>query len=306
MTIGNFDGVHLGHLAILNQLKQAADDRNIASCIMSFEPLPQEYFSPQNAPPRLYRIRDKWRALNGCQNNGQNHDPKSNQIDYFLCCKFNRALASLSAEEFIHKILLQQLNVKYCLVGDDFRFGHHRLGDFETLKAAGKQHGFEVYNSPSHCFNDARVSSTRIRQALMDDQLQLASDMLGRPYQICGCVAHGDKRGRTIGFPTANIKLHRHSTAVNGVYAVSLQNEQGLCFEGVANIGKRPTVDGQNLQLEVHLFDFNDEIYGQQVCVEFKQKIRSEKRFDSFDELKQQIIHDSKQAKDYFASMKTS
>ena len=136
----------------------------------------------------------------------------------------------------------------------------------------------------------------------MNNKLDQATQMLGRPYQICGRIAHGDKRGRTIGFPTANIKLHRHATAVHGVYAVHMTGENNLSCNGVANIGKRPTVDGHNLQLEVHLFDFNQEIYGRQVCVEFKQRIRDEKRFDSFDELKQQIIKDSKQAKDFFAA----
>ncbi|RDH82581.1 MAG: bifunctional riboflavin kinase/FAD synthetase [endosymbiont of Galathealinum brachiosum] len=290
LTIGNFDGVHLGHLEILKNLNKAARERHLLSCIMSFEPLPMEYFDRQTAPARLHRIREKWCAL-------QNAD-----VDYFLCARFNHQLAELSADDFINKILLEKLNVKYLLVGDDFRFGKKRCGDFETLQQAGKKHGFEVHNTDSVCYQDERISSTRIRQALMQNQLTHAEKMLGQPYQICGRIAHGDKRGRTIGFPTANIKLHRHATAVHGVYAVHMTGENNLSANGVANIGKRPTVDGQHLQLEVHLFDFDKEIYGQKVCVEFKQKIRDEKRFNSFDELKQQIIKDSKQAKDFFAS----
>ena len=290
LTIGNFDGVHLGHLEILNSLKHAADNRHLASCIMSFEPLPQEYFCKESAPARLHRLREKWCAL------------QNTQVDYFLCCKFNHQLAMLSADEFIERILVKQLNVKYLLVGDDFRFGHKRCGDYEKLKQAGLKYGFEVHNSPSHCFQDERISSTRIREALKNDQLQLAQQMLGRPYQICGRVAHGDKRGRTIGFPTANLKLHRHATSVQGVYAVSITGENNLSANGVANIGKRPTVDGQNLQLEVHLFHFDNEIYGQQICVEFKHKIRNEIKFASFDELKQQIIKDSNQAKHFFTT----
>jgi len=289
LTIGNFDGVHLGHLEILKNLKKAADQQNLSSCIMSFEPLPMEYFHRQSAPVRLHRIREKWNAL------------QHSDIDYFLCAKFNHQLAELSAADFIKNILLDKLNVKYLLVGDDFRFGNKRCGDFETLQQAGKKYGFEVQNSNSFCFENERISSTRIRQALMQDQLQQAEEMLGRPYQICGHVAHGDKRGRTIGFPTANIKLQRHATAVHGVYAVHMSGENHLSCNGVANVGKRPTVDGKNLQLEVYLFDFNQEIYGQQVCVEFKYKIRDEKRFDSFDDLKQQIIKDSQRAKDFFA-----
>jgi len=289
LTIGNFDGVHLGHLQILNTLKQAADDRNLSSCIMSFEPLPEEYFSKEKAPARLYRLREKWCAL------------ESTHIDYFLCCKFNHSLANLSAREFIEKILLEKLQVKYLLVGDDFRFGNKRCGDFEMLQQAGKKYAFEVYNTESLCLDEKRVSSTRIREALQDDRLDDAAKLMNRPYQICGRIAHGDKRGRTIGFPTANIKLHRHATAVHGVYAVHMTSADNLSVNGVANVGKRPTVDGHNLQLEVHLFDFNADLYGQLVCVEFKYKIRDEKRFDSFEQLKEQIIKDSEKAKKYFS-----
>jgi riboflavin kinase / FMN adenylyltransferase len=288
LTIGNFDGVHLGHLEILKNLKKAADERGLRSCIMSFEPLPMEYFNHQSAPVRLQRIREKWVSL-------QNAD-----VDYFLCAKFNRQLAELSAVDFIENILHKKLNVKYLLVGDDFRFGNKRCGDFEMLQKAGIKYAFEVHNSASYCYQNERISSTRIRQALLQNDLQQAEEMLGRPYQICGRIAHGDKRGRTIGFPTANIKLQRHATAVHGVYAVQMTDEKQLCVRGVANVGKRPTVDGQHLQLEVHLFNFDKDIYGQLVCVDFLQKIRDEKRFDSFDELKLQIIKDSEQAKDFF------
>jgi len=289
LTIGNFDGVHLGHLEILKNLKKAADEQDLLSCIMSFEPLPMEYFNPQTAPARLHRIREKWCAL------------QEANIDYFLCAKFDHHLAGLSADEFIKNILLEKLNIKYLLVGDDFRFGNKRCGDFETLQQAGKKYGFEVHNTASYCYKNERISSTRIRDALLTNQLKKAEEMLGRPYQICGRIAHGDKRGRTIGFPTANIKLHRHATAVHGVYAVHMTGENNFSAYGVANIGKRPTVDGQDLQLEVHLFNFDKEIYGKKMCVEFKHKIRDEKRFDSFDELKQQIINDAKQAEDFFA-----
>ncbi len=290
LTIGNFDGVHLGHLEVLKNLKKAAVEQNLRSCIMSFEPLPMEYFNHQTAPVRLHRIREKWQAL------------QQANIDYFLCAKFNHQLADLSADDFINTILLEKLDVKYLLVGDDFRFGSKRSGDFETLYEAGKKHGFNVHNSSSFCFENQRISSTRIRHALMQDQLEQAKKMLGRPYQICGHIAHGDKRGRTIGFPTANIKLHRHATAVHGVYAVHMKGENNLSAYGVANVGKRPTVNGHDLQLEVHLFNFDREIYGEKVCVEFKHKIREEKRFESFENLKQQILKDSQQAKDYFIS----
>lgn len=289
LTIGNFDGVHLGHLEILQNLSREAQARGLHSCIMSFEPLPQEYFNRQSAPARLYRLREKWCAL------------EKTQVDYFLCSKFDHQLAELSAEAFIKEILVKQLKVKYLLVGDDFRFGYKRSGDFKMLQQAGLKYGFEVENSPSHCYQDERISSTRIRNALQNNQLTLAAEMLGRSYQICGRVAHGDKRGRTIGFPTANIKLRRHATPVHGVYAVHMNGEGKLSANGVANIGKRPTVDGHHLQLEVHLFDFDGDLYGKQVCVELKHKIRDEKKFDSFEDLHQQIIKDSEQAKYFFA-----
>jgi len=293
LTIGNFDGVHLGHLEILNNLAKAAQQQNLVSCVMSFDPLPMEYFNLDAAPARLHRLQEKWTAL------------QLTQVDYFLCAKFNHQLAELSADDFIKNILVEKLNVKYLLIGDDFRFGNKRCGNFETLQRAGKKYNFEVHNSDSYCFQEQRISSTRIRQALMQNQLSEAAQMLGRPYKICGHIVHGDKRGRTIGFPTANIKLHRHAAAVNGVYAVHMTDDHNCSEIGVANIGKRPTVNGQNLQLEVHLFNFDRDIYGKKVCVEFKKKIRDEKRFDSFDDLKQQIIKDTKQARTFFASNTT-
>ena len=285
LTIGNFDGVHLGHQNILAMLIEKARELDIDACVMSFEPLPQEYFAADTAPARLTRLREKWCAL---ENTG---------IDQFLCIRFNHWLADLTAEEFIQKILIDKLHVRYLVIGDDFRFGKGRTGDFEMLKVAGQKHGFDVVNSHSHCLNGERISSTAIRKALAHDELQHAQQMLGRPYIICGRVAHGDKRGRTIGFPTANIKLHRHATPLSGVYAVTLSGINDQPIAGVANIGKRPTVDGEHLQLEVHLFNFDKSIYGEQVCVEFKYKLRDEKRFDSFELLKEQIIKDSEQAK---------
>ncbi|MDH5484997.1 MAG: bifunctional riboflavin kinase/FAD synthetase [Gammaproteobacteria bacterium] len=289
LTIGNFDGVHLGHQAIIKRLIEKARELDIDACIMSFEPLPQEYFNSATAPERLTRLREKWCAL------------ETTGIDQFLCIKFNHWLADLNAEDFIKHILVDELHVKYLVVGDDFRFGKGRIGDFDMLRAAGEKYNFEVVNSHSHCLDDERISSTIIRRALAENRLDYANRMLGRTYRICGRVAHGDKRGRTIGFPTANIKLHRHATPLSGVYAVRMIGLSDTAINGVANIGKRPTVDGHNLQLEVHLFDFDKSIYGEQVCVEFLHKLRDEHRFESFDALKDQIIKDSEQAKDFFA-----
>ena len=292
LTIGNFDGVHLGHQAILKRLVEKARELDVDACIMSFEPLPQEYFSPDQAPSRLTRLREKFIAL------------EHTGVDQFLCIKFNHWLSELTAEEFIQHVLVEQLHVRYLVIGDDFRFGKGRVGDFELLHATGKKYGFEVVNSHSHTLDGERISSTRIRRALADDQLELAEKMLGHTYQMCGRVAHGDKRGRTIGFPTANIKLHRHATPLSGVYAVTMTGIDNRVVEGVANIGNRPTVDGHHMQLEVHLFDFDKSIYGEQVCVQFKHKIRVEQRFESFEALKQQILKDSEQAKSFFASQR--
>ena len=292
LTIGNFDGVHLGHQAILQMLVNKARELDVDACIMSFEPLPQEYFVPAQAPARLTRLREKWCAL------------EDTGVDQFLCIKFDHRLAELNADEFIQHILLDQLHVKFLVVGDDFKFGKGRSGDFNLLKSYGDRHGFEVVDSHSVCLDGERISSTGIRKALAKGELEHANRMLGRPYRMCGRVAHGDKRGRTIGFPTANIKLHRHATPLSGVYAVTLSGIGDHAIDGVANIGKRPTVDGHNLQLEVHLFDFEQDIYGEQVCVEFKHKLREEQRFESFDALKQQIVKDSEQAKQFFANKK--
>jgi riboflavin kinase/FMN adenylyltransferase len=292
LTIGNFDGVHLGHQAILKMLVEKAHELDVDACMMSFEPLPQEYFDPEKAPARLTRLREKWCAL------------EATGIEQFLCIKFDHRLAELSAEAFIKDILIGRLHVKFLMIGDDFRFGKGRVGDFNLLKTYGARYGFEVVNSQSHCLDGERISSTAIRRALANAELEHANKMLGRPYRICGRVSHGDKRGRTIGFPTVNIKLHRHATPLSGVYAVQLCCIDDKPIKGVANIGKRPTVDGHTIQLEVHLFDFDQVIYGRQVCVEFKHKLRDEKRFESFEALKQQIVHDAEQAKRFFANTK--
>jgi riboflavin kinase/FMN adenylyltransferase len=284
-TIGNFDGVHLGHQAVLKQTSEKARELELPATVITFEPQPQEFFRPEQAPPRLTRLREKMLAL------------KPHAIDRLLCLDFNRYLANLTAQEFIDKILVDGLQVRYLVVGDDFRFGKGRQGDFEMLVQAGKQYGFEVANTHSFTLGNERVSSTLIRQALWQGDLQHVKRLLGRPYSMCGRVAHGDKRGRTIGFPTANIYLHRQNTPILGVYAVQMNDVEQYPVNGVANIGTRPTVCGTRTLLEVHLFDFDKDIYGAHIEVSFVQKIRDEKRFESFDALKQQIHLDAQQAR---------
>ncbi len=198
--------------------------------------------------------------------------------------------------DFIEQVLIEKLKIKSVIIGDDFRFGCDRQGDFALLQEYGNKHNFSVASIASHCIDDQRVSSSLIRKALIANELALADRMLGRAYTICNHISHGDKRGRTIGFPTANIHLRRTETPLHGVYSVTMHSKKHGDIAGIANLGRRPTVDGERVQLEVHLFDFDETIYGERVCVSFQHKIRDEKKFDSFDDLKQQIQIDCKKA----------
>ncbi|HEY9199906.1 MAG TPA: bifunctional riboflavin kinase/FAD synthetase [Gammaproteobacteria bacterium] len=287
-TIGNFDGVHLGHQAVLGQLAERAGDLGLPTTVIVFEPQPQEYFVPDQAPPRLTRLREKLAAL------------RRFSVDRVLCIRFDRALAELDAEQFVQRVLVDGLGVRYLVVGDDFRFGKDRSGDFGFLARAGEREGFQVAHMHSFELGGTRVSSTRIRAALREGDLEAAEQMLGRSYRMLGRVAHGDKRGRTIGFPTANLFLHRRNTPVQGVFAVEMYGLEREPLYGVANVGTRPTVDGTRSLLEVHLFDFSGDIYGRHVAVDFVHKIRAEKKFASFDELKVQIERDVEQARAFF------
>ncbi len=287
-TIGNFDGVHLGHQAVIGQLADKAQGLHLPTLVMLFEPQPQEFFAPQKAPPRLMRLREKLQAL------------RRYAVDRVLCVRFDQAFADLEPEAFIRQVLVEGLGVKYLVVGDDFRFGHARRGDFAMLQAAGREHGFQVVNMHSLTIDGERVSSTRVRAALAAADLTLAEKLLGRPYRMCGRVAHGDKIGRTLGVPTANIHLHRHSTPLKGVYAVEVFGLPDEPLAGVANIGTRPTVGGTRTLLEVHVFDFDRDIYGEYVHVNFLQKLSDEKRFASLDELKQKIQQDITDARAFF------
>ncbi len=293
-TIGNFDGVHLGHQAVLAQLSEQADELGLPLVVITFEPYPQEFFASKEASlPRLTRLREKLQVL------------RRYGVDRLLLLHFDRTMAQMSAEEFIEQLLVVGLEVRYLVVGDDFCFGHQRQGEITMLRAAGEKHGFQVVEMHTFEVAGQRVSSTRVREALAAGDLNQAAQLLGRSYRISGRVVYGDQRGRTIGFPTANIHLHRRVTPLRGVYAVEMFGLSGgaeLSVKGVANIGHRPTVDGTRCQLEVHLFDFDREIYGEYVQVEFIARLRDEKRFDSFDELKGQIEHDVAAAHALFAT----
>lgn len=287
-TIGNFDGVHLGHQAVLTQLAARAATLQSPSVAIIFEPLPREFFHPASAPPRLTRLREKLMVL------------REHRIDSVLCLRFDAALAAMRASEFIDRILIQGLDVRYLVLGDDFHFGKDREGNFDTLRAAGSAYGFEVANMPTLEIEGERVSSTRIRQALTRGDLSAAEVLLGRRYCLCGRVRRGDSLGRKLGFPTANLALGWPLPPVQGIYAVEVSGLEREPLQGVASIGSRPAVHGTDHRLEVYLLDFNDDIYGRHPCVALLQKIRDEAHFDSLSELKTQIARDVESARAYF------
>lgn len=288
LTIGNFDGVHRGHQALLTQLVAEAKRRCLVPTVMLFEPHPQEFFAGEAAPARLQTLVDKLAKLERCG------------VERVICLHFGAKLAAMNAECFIDDLLVRRLGVAYLVVGDDFRFGHKRLGDFAMLHAAAQRHEFTLSGTDSFRVLGERVSSTRIREALAAGELGLAEAMLGEAFAISGRVAHGDKRGRTIGFPTANIALKRRVIPVRGVYAVEIAGIDGERHQGVANIGLRPTVGGLKPRLEVFLFDFAGDLYGRRLTVMLRDKIRDERKFDSFDELKTQIQRDADAARALF------
>ncbi len=293
LTIGNFDGLHLGHLAVIKKLAERGLELALPVVVMVFEPQPLEYFLGDNAPSRLMRLREKVIEF------------AKLPVDNLLIVSFNRGFANGDAEQFIEDILVKQLNVKHLVIGDDFHFGKARRGNFSLLKEKGKAYGFSVEDTGSCYVDNQRVSSTLIRDALGEGNLEQAKLLLGRCYSICGRIAHGDKRGRTLGYPTANIKMFRKNTPINGVFAVTMTGIEGREYQGVANVGTRPTFSGSSkVLLETHLFDFNKEIYGCYVEVHFKHKIRDEMHFKSLEQLQAQIIKDVLSAKNIFAEIK--
>ncbi|ARU54913.1 riboflavin biosynthesis protein RibF [Oleiphilus messinensis] len=304
-TIGNFDGVHLGHKVILDQVKREASLRNVPSVAMIFEPQPREFFQGDKAPSRLQSFRDKLVAL------------AAEHIDVVVCLQFNQRFRSLSADQFIRSILVDALHIEHLVIGDDFRFGCDRTGSFELLEQNGLAHNYSVERTDTIEVQNLRVSSTRVRQSLNENNLTLAAELLGRPYSISGTVAHGRKLGRKLNAPTANIYLGSGRPALCGVFAVQLRvnsrrnakvksfvSDAGRCdtFPGVANIGYRPTVDGVRPALEVHLLDFSGDLYGAHVEVTFLQHLRDEQKFERIEDLQQQIGLDIEQARQFFIS----
>lgn len=282
-TIGNFDGLHLGHQSVIRQVQDKASHLGLASTVISFEPLPAEYLR-KPPPSRILPLRDKLLYL------------KSLGVNQLACLPFNQALAEMEPEAFIQDILLNGLQVRALVVGDDFRFGRKRRGDYQLLQTMGAQQGMEVVQTSTLLHTNARVSSTWVRQALAQVDLDTVKTLLGRPYSLSGRVRHGNKLGRTIGFPTLNLRIPDNIALGKGVYAVQAYRASGARFKGIANLGSRPTVNGLESRLEVHLFDFSEQIYGQYWTIEPTAFIRAEQRFDSFELLKQQIKLDVEQA----------
>lgn len=290
-TIGAFDGVHRGHQAVLDQVKSKAQELGLPSLVITLEPLPREYFAPKAAPARLMSFSEKISAL---QEQG---------IDRVLGVHFDKAVSKVPAEVFIEDIFYRQLGMKHMIVGDDLRFGHERRGDFSLLTQMGEELGFGVSATKTLTFEGERASSTRIRQRLELGDFETAEALLGRPYSMTGKVVYGQQLGRTINVPTANLLLHRLKSPMAGVYAIEarLKGETRV-LQGVANVGTRPTVDDSlTAILEAHLLNFSEVIYGRTLEVTFLKRLRDEKKFASFDKLKDAIYNDIEHAKTLFA-----
>ncbi len=285
VTIGNFDGVHIGHEKIISKLVESAKTLGLPSVLISFAPTPQCFFGREQAT--LSNFKEKHRLLSKLG------------VDEHLLVYFDRSFSEIKAQDFIQKVLIDSLNMKHCLIGDDFRFGKNRQGDLVLLQSLSKTKGFSVESTQSILCNDSRASSSEVRALLSQGDLVGAAQMLGREFSISGKIIHGQQKGRTIGFPTINIPIKRKISPILGVFATIVE-VQGVTYRGVCNIGNRPTINGTKTLLEVFLFDFNQEVYGYEAKVVFKHKIRKEKKFDSFEALKQQIKHDVETAKIFF------
>jgi riboflavin kinase/FMN adenylyltransferase len=291
VTIGAFDGVHRGHREVLSHLKREARRLGLSTTVITFEPLPGEFLFPEKAPPRLMTFREKFKALDELG------------IDHLLCLHFNDELRNMSPRAFVERIFVDGLNARYIAFGDDFRFGKERAGDLAFTESLAGEFGYEVVPTSTYDVAGERVSSTRIRSVLLEADFDAAADLLGRSFKLSGKVLKGKQLGRQIGSPTANIALKRVKSPLHGVYAVRVTGAGMMDAPGVANVGVRPTVnDGTLANLEVHLFDFARDIYGERLEVEFMTKLRDEKKFDSLDSLKAAIARDQASAREWHAA----
>ena len=290
LTIGNFDGVHLGHQALLQQLMAAAQVQKLQSAVLVFEPHPREFFSPEQAPARLTNLREKLEVF------------EQLGLHRVYVCHFDEQLAAMPASEFV-KLLSASLHAKFVLIGDDFRFGNGRAGDFGLMQTLGDELGFSVASMASVFESGIRISSTAVRQALAQGDLNLARALIGRDYSMSGRVERGQRLGRQLGYPTANIQLKHNKPPLVGIFVVQVSIEGGAWLPAVASLGTRPTVAANGLPiLEVHLFDFADDIYERHLDVKFLCKLRDEMKFDGLESLKHQIENDAARAREYFAA----
>ena len=288
ITIGNFDALHQGHQHLLDELIEKSKKQKLMSLVMTFEPLPSEFFST-HPPARLSSFKEKCLYL------------KKWNLDYLICLRFNKALANLSAVDFVKTILIEKLNMKHLIIGEGFRFAYQRQGDSALLQKLSTIYAFRVDILPARFYQHHRVSSTGVREALAQNQFELVHALLDRPYTLSGHVAHGKKRGRDLGFPTANIHLHRKKLPLEGVYIVKVHGLDTQALPGVANIGHRPSIDNiPKPLLEIHLLNYHQNLYGRSITVEFIKKLRDEKKFQSIEKLKQQIHHDIEETKRFF------
>ena len=290
VTIGSFDGLHLGHQALLDRVFRMARNEGLPSIVMSFEPTPKEFFQADRPPARLMRFREKFEAL------------RSSGADIFFCPRFNEAMKNIAADTFIRRILVHTFNVSHLVIGDDFRFAADREGHLDTLRRAGNAIGFSVEQASSVVEGDERVSSSAIRDALWDGDVDRATRLLGRPYRMSGRVIVGERVGRQLGYPTANVNLNRKQSAVMGIFAVRVSGKDWGPLDAVASIGTRPTFGSYKPLLEVHIFDFDQDIYGETIHVDFVARLRSEEKFDDVDALVEQMHRDSARAREILAA----
>lgn len=292
LTIGNFDGLHRGHQALLERLTAKAHSLSLPATVMTFEPHPRELFAPEQAPARLTSLREKIDLL------------ERSGVDQVHVCHFNAKFAALSAEEFIERILVRGLGVRHLFIGDDFLFGKGRRGDYQMLQRAGQQYAFGVEAMHTIDWQGERVSSSLVREALAEGDIEHAARLLGRAYAIEGRVVHGEKIGRQLGFPTANVQLKRKRLPLSGVFAVTVSGIDDQSLPAVASLGVRPTIgSGLKPVLEVHLLDFDRSLYGAHISVNFLHKLRDEARYDSLDALTAQITRDVAATRTYFQNM---
>lgn len=289
-VIGNFDGVHRGHLEVLKNAKEFSSKSNLPLSVLTFDPHPREFFSKEKTNFLLQTVLDKAEALS------------KNNIDYLINLKFDDLLSELSPEQFVEKVLSESLSLKHIFVGKDFKFGKDRAGDINSLKSFGLKYRIGLSSIKLKNHDGASISSTKIRNNLKKGEIKEANELLGRPYMISGLVIEGDKRGRQIGFPTANISLGNLIRPAFGVYAVLIEGIENKVLKGIANIGRRPTVNDRGVLLEVNIFDFNEDIYGKKIFISLIDFIRDEKKFDGIENLKKQIVMDVKLSKSIFGN----